>query len=78
MSNIYTSPICTPEETHDVSTAEPNQLMLFGEQSLFVVRIIWNIHILSTEKIQDGTYVYNFASNVKGTGVLTKSYLQQK
>jgi hypothetical protein len=28
---IYTNPVCTPQETHYVSTTKPNRLMLFGE-----------------------------------------------
>jgi hypothetical protein len=30
----------TSQETHYVSATEPNRLMLFGEQSLFIVRTV--------------------------------------
>jgi hypothetical protein len=38
----YTDTVRTSQETHYVSTTDTNRLMLFGKQSLFVVRTIRN------------------------------------
>jgi hypothetical protein len=49
---MHKNPVCTSQETHYVSTTEPTRLMLFREQSLFIVRIIWNTNTLCGGRMQ--------------------------
>jgi hypothetical protein len=42
---LYKNSVRTSQETHYVSAAKPNRLMLFGETVLFVVRTIRNTQI---------------------------------
>jgi hypothetical protein len=51
----YKNSVRTSQETHYVSATKPKQLMLFKENSLFVVRNIRNIQTHCVGKIKNFT-----------------------